>query len=259
MPQKSPRPRAAKERNSRRPAPSAQVSKTRARTSTRAAPQRRSRTGAAGSDRRVPFQERARHTVDAVVEAAGELLVAEGYERASTNAIAKRAGISIGSLYQYFDGKEAVFRALLQRHHDQVAPLVRRTLERMAEPNEDLVEVIEALLRELVALHEQAPELMRAIDTQLGSLEHGKDAHDASQHGVTVTARILAERGDLEPTRAQEHAWLLVHVISYVSRLLAHSAPRDLDREVLITGVSGMARALMGKSPPRARGRRHSR
>ena len=61
------------------------------------------------SMRKRPKQARARSTVEAVLEAATQLLLRQGYDRSSTNQIAELAGVSIGSLYEYFPGKEAIF------------------------------------------------------------------------------------------------------------------------------------------------------
>jgi AcrR family transcriptional regulator len=54
--------------------------------------------------RKTATQERSRATVDALVEATARILVKEGYDKASTNRIAEVAGVSVGSLYQYFPG-----------------------------------------------------------------------------------------------------------------------------------------------------------
>ena len=58
--------------------------------------------------RKLPKQRRAALTVDAILEAAARILVETGYATASTNRIAERAGVGIGSLYEYFPGKEAI-------------------------------------------------------------------------------------------------------------------------------------------------------
>jgi AcrR family transcriptional regulator len=58
--------------------------------------------------RKSAAQERSRATVDALVEATARILVKEGFDKASTNRIAAVAGVSIGSLYQYFPSKEAL-------------------------------------------------------------------------------------------------------------------------------------------------------
>ena len=65
--------------------------------------------------RKLPKQRRASTTVDAILEAAARILVETGYATVSTNRIAERAGVGIGSLYEYFPGKEAIFAELRRR------------------------------------------------------------------------------------------------------------------------------------------------
>ncbi len=65
--------------------------------------------------RRKPNQKRARVTFDAILEASAQLLAEQGYAGTTTNAIAERAGVSIGSVYEYFPGKDAIFAALKAR------------------------------------------------------------------------------------------------------------------------------------------------
>jgi AcrR family transcriptional regulator len=68
-----------------------------------------------GSLRKTPRQARARATVAAIVEAAARILAESGPRAVTTNRIAARAGVSIGSLYQYFPNRSAVLRALIER------------------------------------------------------------------------------------------------------------------------------------------------
>lgn len=56
--------------------------------------------------RRVPKQERSRRRVEEILDAAANLFLTNGFERTTTNEVAERAGISIGSVYQYFENKE---------------------------------------------------------------------------------------------------------------------------------------------------------
>src|ERR1700730_18101921 len=62
-------------------------------------------------------QKSSRATVDALIEAKARILVREGFDRASTNRIAEVAGVSVGSLYQYYPGKEALVAAVIDRHN----------------------------------------------------------------------------------------------------------------------------------------------
>jgi AcrR family transcriptional regulator len=65
--------------------------------------------------RKTPAQSRSEATVASIVEAAAQVLESEGFEGFNTNAVARRAGVSIGSLYQYFPGKDALTVALIHR------------------------------------------------------------------------------------------------------------------------------------------------
>src|SRR3954463_13511630 len=65
--------------------------------------------------RRIPYQARAAETVAAILEASAQLLEAGGLAAFTTNAVAERAGVSIGTLYQYFADKQALLRAIAER------------------------------------------------------------------------------------------------------------------------------------------------
>jgi AcrR family transcriptional regulator len=69
--------------------------------------------------RKTPSQSRAEQTVAAIIEAAAQVLETDGFEGFNTNAVAQRAGVSIGSLYQYFPGKDALTLALMRREADR--------------------------------------------------------------------------------------------------------------------------------------------
>jgi AcrR family transcriptional regulator len=81
--------------------------------------------------RKTPRQQRAAHTVEALLEAAAQVLEADGLDGYNTNAVARRAGASVGTLYQYFPGKDALTLALLLREdrlfHDAAAATVALT------------------------------------------------------------------------------------------------------------------------------------
>ncbi|MGJ7614846.1 MULTISPECIES: TetR/AcrR family transcriptional regulator [unclassified Variovorax] len=70
--------------------------------------------------RKTPLQQRSRVTVDTIVEAATRVLARRGWARFTTNEIAEVAGVSVGSLYQYFPNKLALAEAIRQRHLDEV-------------------------------------------------------------------------------------------------------------------------------------------
>src|SRR5262250_3319092 len=95
--------------------------------------------------RKSASQERSRSTVDALIEATARVLVKQGYDRASTNRIASVAGVSIGSLYQYFPSKEALVAAVIDRHTQEQMQVTRNALVKVA------ARPIEVAARELVS------------------------------------------------------------------------------------------------------------
>ena len=123
--------------------------------------------------RKSASQERSRSTVDALLEATARVLVKEGYDRASTNRIAEVAGVSIGSLYQYFPSKEALVAAVIDRHTEQVSQVTRNALVKAA------ALPIEAAAREFVSVaidgHRVNPKLHGVLAEQIprvGRLEN---------------------------------------------------------------------------------------
>jgi AcrR family transcriptional regulator len=66
--------------------------------------------------RKLPKQERSEATVESILDAAAQVFERHGYAAGTTSRIAERAGVSIGSLYQYFPNKDAILVALVHRH-----------------------------------------------------------------------------------------------------------------------------------------------
>ena len=122
--------------------------------------------------RKIASQSRSRATVDALVEATARILVRQGFDKASTNRIAEVAGVSIGSLYQYFPSKEALVAAVIERHQQEIMQAVRGELaEIWALP-------VDEAMRKLVAIavkaHRVDPKLHRVLSEQIprvGKLE----------------------------------------------------------------------------------------
>ncbi len=78
--------------------------------------------------RKKPVQQRAKITADSILEAAEKIMLKDGYDQANTNRIAEVAGVSIGSLYQYFPDKEAIAMSLIEKTISAAALKTRQTL-----------------------------------------------------------------------------------------------------------------------------------
>jgi AcrR family transcriptional regulator len=118
-------------------------------------------------------QDRSRATVDILIEATARILVKEGFDKASTNRIAEKAGVSVGSLYQYFPGKEALVAAVMERHSQELIQVARGVLAAVAKlPME---QAIRKLVTTALEAHRIDPKLHRVLAEQIprtGKLEH---------------------------------------------------------------------------------------
>lgn len=116
--------------------------------------------------RKQPVQSRSKTTVDVIVEAAAQVFEAKGYTGANTNLIAKRAGVSVGSLYQYFSNKDSILYALMKRHMDMGYEFIIQRLSGLGRGGID-EEFIRALVEAMLGMHEVEPELHRVMFEQV--------------------------------------------------------------------------------------------
>src|SRR5262249_12221141 len=116
--------------------------------------------------RRKPAQSRSRATVAAILEAATRIFEARGYSAATTNLIADRAGVSVGSLYEYFPSKDAILVALTESHLEQARQVLREATQPLAKTSGDVAAVVRAVVQATVKLHAMAPGLHRVLTEQ---------------------------------------------------------------------------------------------
>lgn len=109
------------------------------------------------STRREPKQQRSRQTVEAILDAVQRVLTRHGAEAITTNRVAEAAGVSIGSLYQYFPDKQAIFMSLHDRHVDGVRNVIERTMSECTLAS--LKEFTGELVERLAHVHSEDAEL----------------------------------------------------------------------------------------------------
>lgn len=126
--------------------------------------------GAGLSPRKSPRQERSRATVEAILQAATDILMRQGAGRLTTNRIAERAGVNIASLYQYFPGKHAILAELRRRHGAERRAAIRQVL--MERRGDSLESTLRALVSMGVAAHAVNPALQRVFSQELPQLRY---------------------------------------------------------------------------------------
>lgn len=136
--------------------------------------------------RKIPAQARSRATIETVLAAAAHILEEDGLGGFNTNAVAERAGVSIGSLYQYFPNKDAILVALIEQHSAAFAESIAELVEGTAGPS--FADDLRDLLYKAVDWHEQRPQLSRIIHTE----EQRLQAHlDLAQYDGSMRASLL--------------------------------------------------------------------
>ena len=140
--------------------------------------------------RKAPTQARAAHTVDAIVEAATQILQSDGEERLTTNRIAERAGVSIGSLYQYFADKEAIVEAIAERERNKVVAAIVKSLSEV--DTADFEVCIREIVRTLVNAFARRRRARRIV--LLTTLRRWQNAPE--KHGGDEVARFLVNASD---------------------------------------------------------------
>jgi AcrR family transcriptional regulator len=168
--------------------------------------------------RKSPRQSRSAQTVEAILEGAARILETRGFDGYTTNAVAERAGVSIGSLYQYFPGKDALTRALIRRETGRLLA--------EAAPFADLPDAdraLEGVIGAAVAHQLRRPTLARLLDVEEARLPVGDDVEAVSAVIVGTLGRIL-DRSDL-PGAASPEA---VHdVLAIIKGMVDAAGQRD--------------------------------
>jgi AcrR family transcriptional regulator len=164
------------------------------------------------SPRKAPSQPRSAHTVEAILEGAAHILEQHGLDGYTTNAIAARAGVSIGSLYQYFPTKDAVTVALIERER---AELVRDALLAL-EPDDRCV-ALRQLIEVAVRHQLRRPTLAALLDFE----QHRLSAlMPASGNGAAMHAALAGfvdgsyPNGMLEPALAASELMAIISALT---------------------------------------------
>lgn len=167
--------------------------------------------------RKQASQARSAATVDAIMRATARILVKRGYAATTTNHIAEAAGVSVGSLYQYFPNKEAIVAALLDEHLERTQEFLRRgTADALAQPLEDAAR---GLIEGLLAAHRVDPDLHRVFVEELPRIATFERIHQLEQETLAlVRAYIEVRLPELAKKRKVDVvAFVIVHAVEAVT------------------------------------------
>ncbi len=199
--------------------------------------------------RREPTQARSKFTVDAIIEASETILAQRGLEGTNTTAIAALAGVSIGTLYQYFPNKGALVAAVIEAHIERDLEALEATMGVLLSerPPRPLGAALTALAEATAGLYLEAPALYREMVAALEPLERTRRVDAVIEAAIAGVRALLTARTDEhdhpDPERA---AWIYVHTGVQILRVAVREHPAWVSSGLLREELERMTRRYLG-------------
>jgi AcrR family transcriptional regulator len=199
---------------------------------------------AALSPRKRPRQQRSEATVAVILEAAARILETADLDAINTNLIARRAGISVGSVYQYFPGKEAIYAALIERAQGSLADGVEAVIA--ATKGKSLALRTRALIDAAVAQQLEAPRLAATLDYLERVLPKSPQSLASETRITGAIAALLKEHRD--DHRRRDYAVAARDIVAVVQGMVdAAGEAGERDAAALARRVTAAVNGGLGR------------
>jgi AcrR family transcriptional regulator len=205
--------------------------------------------------RKPPVQKRSRVTVEEILGAAAQVFEARGYAAGTTNRIAERAGVSIGTVYQYFPSKEAIAVALLERHIADTDHRLHEWVGHMVAEQHGLRAALHDYVTGMLEMHSGRPRLQHILleETPLPERVH-QALLEAERRAAKTVAGLLRLYREIPHTHLDQAGFLVVQTVeSLTHRFAAHPDQQLIPRSRFVAEVVTMLVAyLMHRGTPLA-------
>lgn len=187
--------------------------------------------------RKEPRQARAQATVGAILEATVQILDREGLEAATMAHIAEVAGVSVGSIYQYFSHRDAILNALQDREFARALTLVQELLAdgNLAQTPE---QTVTAVVRGLAQLYRACPGLHRVLTIEGLRVAQADRVHAFDLRVIEIVRHFLqASSAPMRPKNLDAAAFVVVQAVRATMLACLLERPPGLDEPALIQEV----------------------
>lgn len=171
--------------------------------------------------RKTPVQARSAATVDAILEATIQVLLALGKENLTTTAVAHRAGVSVGTLYQYFPNKRALLQASLKRHMEDVGQSITQACEQHR--NASLIQMADALIQSYLAAKMRSVKTSAALYAISSDIEGMAIAKAAGTRSLRAISELFATAKEPLTKDPELIASVVVSALNGISRRVLES------------------------------------
>lgn len=200
--------------------------------------------------RKQPRQARAQASRNAILEATVRVLEREGLEAATTTRIAEVAGVSVGTLYQYFAHRDAILDALQDREFERALALMSDVLSR-ENLQSDPRDTVKRVVRGLATLYEACPQLHRVLVIEGLRVVSADRVHAFDMRVIAIIRHFLAATGT-KVRRANVDAAAFVAFQAVRATMLATllERPAGLDAETLIDELADLVLRYLVEDAP---------
>jgi len=197
--------------------------------------------------RKQPIQNRSKVTVDAILLAATQVFEAHGYAAGTTNRIASQAGVSIGTLYQYFPSKEAIAVALLERHITDTDHRLHEWVGHMVVERHGLCEALHDYVAGMLEIHTRQPRLQHILleETPLPERVH-QALLEAEQNAAKTVAGLIRLYPEVRSSCLEHTCFVIFQTVeSLTHRYAAHPDDQFIPRTTFVDEVVKMLMAYL--------------
>jgi AcrR family transcriptional regulator len=193
--------------------------------------------------RKQPKQARASATLDAVFEATIQLLVKDGYPQLTTTRVAERAGVSVGTMYQYFPHKQALIYALNERYLGKLAEKIEAACRAFSGRPVD--QMVEALIDTYWKAKTERPDVTRALYRSVVEMDNEALIAEFAKRTDAATTAMFSNASDARFANIASINRALVTVIFGTVRNSFERAHSDQEVEDLRRQLLVMCRAYL--------------
>jgi AcrR family transcriptional regulator len=197
--------------------------------------------------RKKPIQKRSQATLESLLEASAQVFEERGYAACTTNRIAERAAVSIGTFYQYFPSKEAAAVVLLERHLEQTSHRLNGWVGHTVAERHSLHSALREYVEGMMEAHAGRPRLQHILseETPLPDRVHAALLH-AEREAANTMAGLLRFYPEVRHSNLQHAGYFVVQVAESLTHYFAaHPGEQQIERDVFAFELVAMLEAYL--------------